>query len=208
MTGHRLHRRRRLYDLAGTQGGYFTAAQAIEVGYPYQAQKYHADQGNWERIDRGLFRIPEWPVSEHEDLIRWTQWARGRAVMSHDTALSVHDLGDVNPARVYVTVAPPFRRKAPGVVVHLGDVPDGDAEQREGFRVTTPLRSLLDVAAGELDLDQLARALQEALDRGMLTRRMILARVDEFGDRAALRMERALARTPLREMDGERPSDR
>ena len=192
MIGHRQQRRRRLYDLAGTQGGYFTAAQAIEVGYQYQAQQYHVDRGNWERVDRGLFRIPEWPVGEHEDLIRWAQWARGRAVVSHETALSVHDLGDVNPARVHLTAAPPFRKKAPGVVVHLGDVPRGDIEQREGFRVTTPLRSLLDVAAGDLDLDQVAGAVQDALVRGLLTRRMILARVDEFGDRAAFRMERAL----------------
>lgn len=192
VTGERQERRRRLRNLAGTQGGYFTAAQAIEIGYPYQAQKYHVDRGNWERVDRGLFRLPEWPVSEHEDLIRWYQWARGRAVVSHESALSVRDLGDVNPARVHLTAPPRFRKKARGVVVHHGEVPDDDIEQREGFRVTTPLRSLLDVAAGDLDLDQLATAVSEALARGLFTRRMLLARVDEFGDRAALRIERSL----------------
>lgn len=193
MTGQRQERRRHLYDLAGTQGGYFTAAQAIELGYPYQSQKYHVDHGNWERVDRGLFRLPEWPISEHEDLIRWTQWARGRAVVSHETALAVHDLGDVNPARVHLTVPARFRKRARGVVVHHGEVPDSDVEQRHGFRLTMPLRSLLDVATGDLDLDHLAGAMEEALARGVLTRRMILARVDAFGDRAALRVERALA---------------
>lgn len=194
-SGERQERRRRLYKIARTQGGYFTAAQALEVGYPYQAQKYHADRGNWERVDRGLFRIPEWPASEHEDLIRWTQWSRGQAVVSHETALSVHDLSDVNPAQVHLTVPQGFRKKARGVVLHHGDIPDDDQEQREGFRLTTPLRSLLDVAAGNLEGDKLGSAVSEALERGLFTRRMLLARVDNFGDRAALRIERAFSTT-------------
>ena len=191
--GERQARRRRLYDLARTQGGYFTAAQALDVGYPYQAQRYHVDRGNWLRIDRGLFRLPEWPTGEHEDLIRWTQWSRGRAVVSHETALSVHDLGDVNPARVHLTVPPGFRKHARGAVLHHGDVPEGDVQEREGFRITTPLRSLLDVAAADLDLDQLAGSVADALAKGILTQRMLLTRADAFGDRAALRIERALA---------------
>lgn len=190
--GDRQARRRRLYDIAGAQGGYVTAAQALEAGYPYQAQKYHVDRGNWQRVDRGLFRFPEWPVSAHEDLIRWSQWSRGRGVVSHETALSIHDLGDVNPARVHLTVPPGFRKQSRGVVLHRGEAPDDEVRQQEGFRVTTPLRSILDVAAGDLDLDQLATALAEALERGLFTRRMLLARVDAFGDRAALRIERAL----------------
>jgi hypothetical protein len=38
--------RRRLLKLAASQHGYFTAAQAREIGYSYQAQKHHADYGN------------------------------------------------------------------------------------------------------------------------------------------------------------------
>lgn len=75
-----------------------------------------------------------------------------------------------------------------------GEVPDADVRRHEGFRVTTPLRSILGVAAGDLDLDQVATALNEALERGLITRRMLPARVDAFGDRAAPRIERALAR--------------
>lgn len=108
-------------------------------------------------------------------------------------ALSVEGLGDVNPARVHLIVPPGFRKQARGVVLHYADVPDDDVRQQQGFRVTTPLRSILDVAAGNLDLDQLATAVVEALERGLFTRRMLLGRVDAFGDRAALRIERALA---------------
>jgi hypothetical protein len=38
--------RRQLHELAFGQSGYFTAAQAVRIGYSYQAQKYHVDHGN------------------------------------------------------------------------------------------------------------------------------------------------------------------
>lgn len=184
--------RRRLLALAARQSGYFRAAQALDVGYSYPAQRYHAQRGNWLRVDRGIYRLPEWPTGPREDLVRWSLWSRGRAVVSHETALSVHELGDVDPAHVHLTVPPNFRQKDPGVVIHRAELPRRDVEEHEGFRVTTAPRSLLDVAAGELDLDQLGRAIAEALARGMTTRRALLDRADEFGANAALRIERAL----------------
>jgi predicted transcriptional regulator of viral defense system len=184
--------RRRLLAIAARQSGYFSAAQALEAGYSYPAQRYHTKRGNWLRVDRGIYRLPEWPTGPREDLVRWSLWSRGRAVVSHETALSVHELGDVDPAHVHVTVPPNFRQSDPGVVIHKGDLPPNDVEEHEGFRVTTPLRSLLDVATGELDVDQLAQAIDEALARGMTTRRALRERADEFGPAAALRIERAL----------------
>lgn len=184
--------RRRLLALAATQSGYFTAAQALEAGYSYPAQGYHAKRGNWLRVERGIYRLPEWPTGPREDLVRWSLWSRGRAVVSHETALSVHELGDVDPAHVHLTVPPNFRQRNPGIVIHRADLLRDDVDEHDGFRVTSPLRSLLDVAAGELDLDQLEQAIAEALARGMTTRRALLDRADEFGANAALRVERAL----------------
>jgi predicted transcriptional regulator of viral defense system len=160
--GDRQDLRRRLSALAATQSGYFSASQALEIGYSYQAQKFHADHGNWLRVERGIFRLPEWPVAPHDDLVRWSLWARGRAVVSHDTALAVHGLGEANPADVHLTVPSNFRSTAPGIVLHRTALPQSDVWEHEGFRVTTPLRTLLDVAASNLDLDQLASALSDA----------------------------------------------
>jgi predicted transcriptional regulator of viral defense system len=184
--------RRRLLAIAARQSGYFTAAQALDAGYSYPAQGYHAKRGNWLRVDRGIYRFPEWPTGPRDDLVRWSLWSRGRAVVSHETALSVHELGDVDPAHVHLTAPPNFRQKNPGVVIHRADLAPRDVQEHEGFRVTTALRSLLDVAAGELDLDQLGQAIEEALARGMTTRRTLLDRADGFGANAALRIDRAL----------------
>ena len=184
--------RRHLAALAATHSGYFSAAQAVGVGYSYQAQKFHADRGNWTRVDRGLFRLPEWPVGVHDDLVRWSLWARGRAVVSHETALAVHELGEANPTAVHLIVPANFRSTAAGVVLHRGAVDEHDIWEHEGFRVTSPLRTLLDVAASHLDLDQLASALVDGCAKDPTLEETIIRRAGELGPRAATRLHRAL----------------
>lgn len=193
MAGPRQDMRRSLFALASGQSGYFTAAQALGLGYSYSAQKFHVDHGNWERVDRGIFRLPDWPPSPADSLIRWSLWARAKGIVSHDSALSAHEIGDANPAEVHLTVPPNFRPTAKGVRLHRAVLPPGDIVERQGFRLTTPLRTLLDIAAGNLDTDQLATAIRDALDAGLVTRRRLVSRSDSFGDHAALRIERALA---------------
>jgi predicted transcriptional regulator of viral defense system len=185
--------RKRLVEVAAGQSGYFSASQALEAGYSYPAQHYHAVQQNWLRVGRGIYRLPEWPSSPHEDLVRWTLWSGQEGVVSHETALSVHDLGDVNPAKVHLSVPLGFRAKAAGVVLHRSVVAPTEKQEHSGFWVTTPLRSLIDVAAGSLDLDHIVTAVREALGRGLVTTRRLRERADAAGDRSALRVERALA---------------
>lgn len=184
--------RRRLAALAATQSGYFTAAQALKIGYSYPNQKFHADRGNWVRVDRGVFRLPEWPVGQHDDLVRWSIWALGKGVISHETALTVHSVGELDPARVHLTVPPRFSKSDPSVMLHRATLDEGDIEDRDGFRVTTLLRSLIDVATDGIDLDQLARAIDEARDAGLVTLRRLRERAEELDVRGALHVEQAL----------------
>lgn len=185
--------RRKLVAMAGRQAGYFSAGQALEAGYSYPAQRYHALRQNWLRVGRGIFRLLEWPSSPHEDLVRWTLWSGRKGVVSHESALAVHELGDVNPASVHLSVPPGFRAKAEGVVLHRVVVEPSEREEHSGFWVTTPLRSLVDMAGGSLDLDQVATAVAEALRRGLVTPRRLRSRADAVDARTALRIERTLA---------------
>jgi predicted transcriptional regulator of viral defense system len=192
-----LELRRALTRVAAQQAGYFSATQALTVGYSYQVQRYHVQRGDWLRVDRGIFRLSDWPGSQHEDLVRWTLWSRGRAVVSHETALAVHELGDMMPARVHLTVPPSFRMRAPAVVIHKGLLDPSDVEQFEGFSTTTPVRSILDAAAAGTEVDQLARTIHDAREHGLLTARSLRLRADRFGSAAALAIERALQQEGL-----------
>ncbi len=184
--------RRRLFSLATQQGGYFTAAQAKDLGYSYQAQAHHVSAGNWHRVDRGLFRLAEWVPELHDDLRRWTVWSKGRAVVSHETALSVHDAGELESGKVHLTVPPAFTMTDDAVVLHRADLDGTDIVEHAGFRVTTPARSLVDVAAAGADEEQLARAIKDVLDRGLTTRRQLRSRAEAVDAKAALLIERAI----------------
>jgi predicted transcriptional regulator of viral defense system len=188
-------RRRRLNAQAVRQAGYFTSAQAREVGYTHQAQKYHSDRGSWTHVARGLFRLPDWPDREEDVYVRWRLWSRDVGVVSHQSALSLHRLGDVNPALVHLTVPRGFRARDAAVALHRAALPPEDVEEREaGFRITTPERSLLDAATAELTQEQVTAAVADAIDEGLVLPRRLRERSDEFGELAALRIERALSR--------------
>jgi predicted transcriptional regulator of viral defense system len=188
--------RRSLFSLAVDQGGYFTAGQAKQIGYSYPAQSHHVGAGNWLRIDRGLFRFAEWVPNVHDDLIRWTLWSRGRAVVSHESALSVHGVGEFESARVHLTVPPGFSMRDPAVALHYADLAESDVVERTGFKLTTVIRSLVDIAALSAEEDQLARAIQEAREGGVLTIRQLRTRAEDLDAKAALYIERAIQRIP------------
>ena len=165
----------RLYALAETQGGYFTSADAKSLGYDYPHQHFHVKQGNWVRVDRGVYRLKRFPSANHEDLIRWWLWSRKKGAISHESAAAVYDLGDVLPAKTHLTVSPDFRKKAAaGVVLHKALLGEKDVEMREGFRVTTPLRTILDLARGHLDQERLTAVTKDAIRKGLLDRRTLL----------------------------------
>lgn len=186
--------RRALHAVAFQQAGYFTAAQALEAGYSYQAQKYHADAGNWVRIDRGIFRLPEWPADPDDVFVRWTLWSDGRGVVSHDSALAIHGLSDVDPVQVHLTVPTGFGAVDEMVALHVGEVGTDEREARRGWAVTTPLRTLVDAAVSDASQEQVDRSMADALRLGLTTRRRVLRAASDAPDRAALRLERALAK--------------
>lgn len=166
----------RLYEIAERQAGYFTAAQALEVGYSYASQNYHHKAGNWLRDGWGIYRLAHFPRTPDEELVRLMLWSRDRAgvvqaVISHESALQAYELSDVLPSETHLTVPRGFRKKPPeGVVLHRGELQEGDVRERDGYRITTPLRTLLDVAASSLSPEHLETAAQEALERGLVRR--------------------------------------
>ena len=175
------------------QAGYFTASQARDIGYSHQAQKYHSDTGNWVRVDRGLYRFPDWPPEDDDVYVRWVLWSGRRAVVSHETALRVHDLSDLDPTRIHLTVDRGFHRSDDAVVLHKADLTNDSVESRGAWSVTTPLRTLIDVAGTDVAQEHVDRAVLDALQLGRTSRRRLLRAADGASDRAALRLERALA---------------
>jgi predicted transcriptional regulator of viral defense system len=167
-----------LFEVAEGQQGYFTARQAAQIGYQPGSQAHHVKSGNWLRVERGICRLARFPQSSDEQLVIFALWSRNRAgeiqgVYSHQTALRIHELSDLNPARLHLTVPTAFRRTAripKLLVLHRSLLHPGDVEQRHGFAVTAPLRTIADLAAAEtVSRDLIAQALTEGRQRGLIT---------------------------------------
>jgi predicted transcriptional regulator of viral defense system len=166
----------RLFAVAETQGGFFTAKQAEDAGFNRTHHAYHVRTGNWLREHRGVYRLTRFPMPERPDLILWSLWSRNRddqaqGIYSHQTALSIYDLSDVMPAKLHMTVPRSFRRNAeipPVLILHYDDLPADEVEEREGYRVTSPIRTIVDVRH-EISDELLSQAFNEAKTRGLVT---------------------------------------
>ncbi len=171
-----------LFAIAEGQQGYFTTKQAADAGYQLGSQAHHVKSGNWVRVERGIYRLARFPSSPEEQLVIYSRWSRNRAgepegVYSHQTALSIHELSDVNPAKLHMTVPSAFRRsaKVPKILVlHRANLDEKDVEQRQGFAVTRPLRAIADLAEAEsVSRGIIRQALTEGRQRGLITGREV-----------------------------------
>lgn len=169
---------RRLYEIAEGQQGYFTAKQAKVAGIAENAHPYHVQTGNWIREHRGIFRLAMFPATDHPDLALWSLWSRNRreetgGAFSHQTALSLHELSDLNPAKLHMTVPRRFRRNSdiPGILLlHHANLTADDIQTAQGFRFTRPLRTILDlIEAGDVERGFIQQAIRQAVQRGLVT---------------------------------------
>ena len=186
--------RRQLLAIAVEQGGYFTAKQARDAGYDYPHLDYHVSCGNFIRVGHGLYRLPHLPPAEHDDLIRLSAVEPKPPGRTAGGGLprfraGLHELSELLPTTTHLTVPPGFRKRAlEGCVLHKALLPLSDIEERQGFRVTTPLRTLLDVARDSISQEQLLKAVAAALTRGMVCQNRLEAAIGADSQSAAPRV--------------------
>jgi hypothetical protein len=138
-------------------------------------QHFHIKQGNWIRVDRGIYRLKRFPATAHEDLIQWWLWSQKKGVISHETAAALYDLGDLLPAKVHMTVPVSFRKKPPkGLVLHKANISTAEINGRDGVPATKPLRTILDLARAHLDDERLSAVTRDALQRGLVRRKELM----------------------------------
>jgi predicted transcriptional regulator of viral defense system len=173
---------RRLYEIAQSQQGFFTTKQAIRAGFAEKTHSYHVNAGNWIREHRGIYRLADFPTPERPDLMLWYLWSQNRqevpeGTYSHETALSLHELSDIMPAKLHMTVPKEFRRNSriPEILIlHRAHLDRSDVQEMHGVRVTRPLWTILDLLrSGHVDRNQLKQAVDEAIGRGLIGRREI-----------------------------------
>ena len=174
-------KRDRLFEIVESQHGIFTTQQAVGAGYDRKTHAYQVKMGYWIREYRGIYRLAHYPYDEESEWVVWSLWSRDRkgnsqGVYSHDTALAMYDLSDINPSKLHITVSKSFRKNSlipPHLRLHAGELTEeGEIEERQGYRVTTPFRTVHDLCCEDaVDRDLIRQAITQAIQRGLISHR-------------------------------------
>jgi predicted transcriptional regulator of viral defense system len=189
----------RLFELAAGQGGHFTAAQARELGYSARSLLHHVAAGHFERVSRGFYRLVGVPSGPHDDVVAaWLRFAKRRAIVSHDTALALYDLAPSRSYAIHLTLPREHRPRssppATGVEIHTTTVPlrRDEVATRFGVKVTSPARTITDVADIGVDPSVVVEATARALATGLATPGELRAAVESRSARVRRLVERAI----------------
>lgn len=163
-----------LLEHAVAQAAHFTTSDAAALGFSPELLIHHVAAGRLIRVRRGVYRVAHLPPSDDEDLVVIWLWSQRRGVFSHRTALALHQLSDLLPAHVDLTLpASDARRRLrvpAGVRLHHADINDDERTWVGHVPATSALRTLRDCASLPIPPDLLDQALEEAEARGLVPR--------------------------------------
>ena len=168
--------------VAGRQGGVIGRAQLVSLGLSAAEIDGRVRAGRLYLQHRGVHCVGHRVLGA--DGRRWAAVLASGDVLSDASAADAWDIRASAAGTVHVTVGPGGRAHRPGIRLHRRPALLTDEVTRhEGLPITTPARTLLDLAAGGLR----GRPLEAALDRAELLRLL------DFAE-----LQRLLARYPQR----------
>jgi predicted transcriptional regulator of viral defense system len=201
------HKEQALYDLvSGWRRGIFTAEDARRCGYSTQLVAHHVKAGNFVRLARGVYRLGLFPGDYLDGLVgALVRVDPENAIVSHQSALQLHELSEVAPSAYEFTLPREKRyrgsrtRHPDGVKIHTATHLDPrDVVTVGGIRVTSPARSIVDAGNGGMDLKLVRSAVFDALRKLKASRSQLL-------DEAARSAESAIRRA-IQEAVADAPS--
>jgi very-short-patch-repair endonuclease len=145
--------------LAGRQHGVVSRSQLAALGLGRGAIARRLEHGRLHRLDRGVYAVG------HRALTRRAMWMAAtlvadNAVLSHRSAAALYGIHQSDRGFIDITV-PRALRARPRLDIHQATLARDEITTQHGIRITTPARTLLDLAA-VLDPTWLERAATEA----------------------------------------------
>jgi very-short-patch-repair endonuclease len=181
-------------QLAGRQHAVVSRQQLLELGMGRRAIVRRLEQGRLHEVHRGVYVVGVRRISSRGRWMAAVLACGPAALLSHRSAARLWGL--MSPASERVDVTRPDRRvRRDGIVSHRALVPDDERSVADGISVTSPFRTVFDLAA-VLDLRGLERASHEAEVRGLRDRVSLPMLLERYPGRRGSRNLRALLEEP------------
>ena len=129
-----------------------------------------------------VYRVASVAPSGRQAALAAILWAGPDATVSHAAAGVLWGIAGVGAAKVELWIPPTRRLRSDLVVVHRGVVSGRDRRIVDALPVTSPARTIVDLAAG-LDDESLDVAIDDVLHRGLTTPGALRARAVAVGKR-------------------------
>jgi len=183
-----------LADVAADQYGFVSQHDARELGIQPMTLIRMSEHGTLERRGHGLYRLRYFPASPLDSYMEATLWPRGtRGVLSHETALALYELSDVNPSKIHFTVPRDhrIRRDIPALYrIHHETLPDEAITFHEGIPIVTPDHAIRQSHAAHLGPALIGQAIDHGVSNGRLSRKAAAQLRREIGVKAGSGMRR------------------
>ncbi|MBF6203411.1 hypothetical protein K8O92_05920 [Nocardia asteroides] len=177
---------------AGRHAGFFTTRQVLRTGCGARVRAGLGD-GSVTRAGVGVLRLAEWPDGPLDEYAMWAAWFDGASVVSHQSAAELHGLGSLGPRFLHLSVRAGRAPAIPRLVVLRRSLTGADFESAGPFLVTTPVRTVLDLAEADIGQDALNEVVADAVAIHRCAGEEITDAGARLSPRAAKRLYRALA---------------
>jgi predicted transcriptional regulator of viral defense system len=160
-----------LLDRAQQQYGYLTPDDARTLDIDPTQLRLMAARGTLEHRGRGLYRMPTVPPTSFDAYMEAVLWTGRLGVLSHETALDLHELCDVNPAAIHLTVPERFRtRKTVPVFyrLHRHTLTPAEVSWYESIPIVRPEQAILGGIEQALGWHLIDQAIDTARARGLI----------------------------------------
>lgn len=180
-----------IHRLASRQHGVVSRGQLVEAGLPKGVLDRLVTAGRLRPVHRGVYRVGPVVAPRSLEMAAVLACGSSSAVSHWSAAFMCWRLpDDSRPSPVHVTVWR-GRRAHGGILVHRSRLARDEVRRIEGIAVTTPARTLLDLA-GYAGSRELERAVAEALARRLVGPRQVLELLDRYPRRSGSRQLRSL----------------
>lgn len=161
-----------LWDAALDQHGFVTLSDARRLGVSTDAVAMLAHRGKIQRVATAVYRFPRFPAGPNAPYMQAVLWTgHDQACLSHDTALALYEVSDINPDRVHLTVPRNWRIRRSGgdlYVVHHEDLTKSEIGWWDEIPAVTLATAIRQCISSGTPTYLLRQALERGLDTGRL----------------------------------------
>ena len=159
-------------EIAARQHGRVTTAQLRACGFGNGSIEKAVAAGRLHRVHTGVYAVGHLAPSRLGDWHAAVLACGSEAVLSHRSAATLFNVRDGVGPRIDVTI-PSGGRKRPGIAIHRARLEPWERTTWQGIPVTSPARTLVDLAHTLRDADAVGWALREMQFKRLYDRRLV-----------------------------------